>query len=235
MSQSPEPKLTRSNFQRGLDDLKTSLIEMSRKAETAVELAVDGYRARDRKKCQEVFQLEHLINQDERAIDESAIDLLAMQQPVAVDLRFITACMKINADLERVGDQAVNIAQRALNDLSLPVVQLPIDMERIANTVAGMIRRALDAFVGGNAELADAVLGMDDVVDRLNADCYSTMVRKMKESPELAEQALNALLVSRNLERVADHATNISEDVIFWVRGIDVRHGFVSKRVPESV
>ena len=231
MSQSADPKLTRTSFQKGLDDLKDSLIEMSRKAEEAVELAVDGYRSRDPNKCQAVFELERQTNEDERAIDEIAIDLLAMQQPVAVDLRFITACMKINADLERVGAQAVNIAQRALNAITLPVTSLPIDVERMGTTVGGMIRRALDAFVSGDADLADAVLGMDDIVDRLNIDCYSSMVRKMKESPELAEQALDALLVSRNLERIADHATNIAEDVIYWVRGMDVRHGFAAKKL----
>jgi len=157
MSQSADPKLTRTSFQKGLDDLKDSLIEMSRKAEEAVELAVDGYRSRDPNKCQAVFELERQTNEDERAIDEIAIDLLAMQQPVAVDLRFITACMKINADLERVGDQAVNIAQRALNAITLPVTSLPIDVERMGTTVGGMIRRALDAFVSGDADLADAV------------------------------------------------------------------------------
>jgi phosphate transport system protein len=234
MTESIEHRATRSRFQQGLDSLKAALIEMSQKAQTAVELAVDGYRLRDAHKCQRVFELERWINQDERSIDEAAIDLSAMQQPMAVDLRFITACMKINADLERVGDQAVNIAERALHDFTLPNVPLPIDIDRMGTTVSGMIRRAMESFVDANAQLADAVLEMDDIVDRLNRDCYAAMVRKMKESPECTEQALDALLVARNLERVADHATNIAEDVIFWVRGMDVRHGSWQKDMTES-
>src|SRR5207244_6880650 len=135
-----------------------------------------------------------------------------------------TAVMKINADLERVGDQAVNIVERIMNLIKLAEVDLPIDIPRMASTSAGMVRRALEAFVEAKAELAEAVLRMDDVVDRMNDEAYVNLVNAMQANKEITQQALDALLIARNLERVADHATNIAEDVIFWVRGADVRH-----------
>jgi phosphate transport system protein len=214
----------RTRFHQGLDELKEKLLIMGGLAERAVDKAVEGYHRRDSKLCQEVFAIEAEINRAEREIDELALDLLAMQQPMAVDLRFITACMKINADLERVGDQAVNIAERALELIKLPQVQLPIDIPKMAATVAGMVRRALESFIQGRADLAEAILKMDDIVDRMDDDIFIKMAEEMRSSPETSQQALDALLISRNLERVADHATNIAEDVIFWVRGADVRH-----------
>ena len=165
-----------------------------------------------------------LINEAEREIDELAFDLLAMQQPMARDLRFILAVMKINADLERVGDQSVNIAERVMDMVELPAVDLPVDIRRMAAAVCAMVRRALESFVEGKAELAQAVLEMDNVVDRMRDEAFIMLVKTMNERPEATRQALDALLVARNLERVADHATNIAEDVIFWVRGADVRH-----------
>jgi phosphate transport system protein len=193
-------------------------------AEKAVDTAVEAYRRRDLKLCQAVFEGEKAINAIEREIDELALDLLAMQQPMAVDLRFITAVMKINADLERVGDQAVNITERVMNIVKLPNADLPVDVARMAATVAGMVRRALESFLEEKAELAEAVLKMDDIVDRMDDEFYAVLVNKMHQQPEFTDQALDVLLISRNLERVADHATNIAEDVIFWVKGADIRH-----------
>ena len=216
--------MTRTRFHQGLEELKHKLLAMGGMAEKAVDTAVESYRRRDLKLCQQVFQGEKAINAIEREIDELALDLLAMQQPMAVDLRFITAVMKINADLERVGDQAVNIAERVINIVKLPAAELPVDVPRMAATVAGMVRRALESFLEEKAELAEAVLKMDDVVDRMNDEFYAVLVNKMHEQPEITDQALDVLLISRNLERVADHATNIAEDVIFWVRGADIRH-----------
>ncbi|MBI2682539.1 MAG: phosphate signaling complex protein PhoU [Acidobacteriales bacterium] len=215
----------RTRFHQGLDELKEKLLVMGGLAEQAVDKAVEGYRLRDRKLCMQVLENEAKINQAEREIDEMALDLLAMQQPMAVDLRFITACMKINADLERVGDQAVNIAQRGLDAIGQPEADLQIDIPRMAGTVAGMVRRALESFIEGKADLAEAVLKMDDIVDDMNDAIFITMADKMQKDPIITRQALDALLISRNLERVADHATNIAEDVIFWVRGADIRHG----------
>lgn len=216
--------MTRTKFHQGLDDLRSKLLAMGGMAELAVERATEAYRKRDPKLCQQVFDGEQTINEIEREIDELALDLLAMQQPMAVDLRFITAVMKINADLERVGDQAVNIAERALAIVKQPDVELPVDIPRMAATVSGMVRRALESFLDGKADLAEAVLTMDDIVDRMNKENYVLLAEKMKKDPGIITPALNALLVSRNLERVADHATNIAEDVIFWIKGADVRH-----------
>jgi phosphate transport system protein len=226
-----ETPMTRSRFQSGLDELKDRLTEMSISAERSIELGIEAYLTRDSRIADEVFKLERETNSAEREIDQLAIDLLAMQQPMAIDLRFITACMKINADLERVADQAVNIAECALAEINLPKMKLPVDLGRMATTVAGMIRRALDSFIDANAELAEAVLIMDDAVDRMNKDIFVSMASLMRSNPQSVDQALNAVVVARNLERVADHATNIAEDVIFWVEGKDVRHGAAKEAV----
>ncbi len=215
----------RSRFQNGLDELKEKLLRMGGLAEQAIERAMEAYRNRDAKSCKAVFDGERDINAAEREIDELALDLLAMQQPMAVDLRFIMAVVKINADLERVGDQAVNIAQRVLDLATQPETDVPVDIPRMAETVSTMMRRALESFIDGKAELAEAVLQMDNIVDRIKDEAFVVLVDLMNRRPEITRQALDTLLIARNLERIADHATNIAEDVIFWVRGADVRHG----------
>jgi phosphate transport system protein len=183
-----------------------------------------------------VLEGETQINLAEREIDEMALDLLAMQQPMAVDLRFIMAVTKINADLERVGDQAVNIAERVMDMVDLPKVDLPVDIARMSTAVSAMVRRALESFIEGKAELAQAVLEMDNVIDRMKDDAFISLVKVMNDRHEATRQALDTLLIARNLERVADHATNIAEDVIFWVRGADVRHNVPDERpVPQEV
>ena len=225
----------RTRFHQGLDELKEKLLRMGGLVEQAVERATDAYRKRDLKLCQAVLDGERAINHEEREIDELALDLLAMQQPMAVDLRFIMAVMKINADLERVGDQAVNIAQRVMDMATLPPAELPVDIPRMAATSAGMVRRALEAFVEAKPEIAEAVLKMDDIVDRMDDEIFIRMVDKMHKEPDVTRQALDALLVARNLERVADHATNIAEDVIFWVKGADVRHRLDDEEEPPDL
>lgn len=223
----------RTRFQQGLDQLREKLLRMGGLAEQAVDRACQAYVERDLSRCRMVLENESLINQAERQIDEIAFDLLALQQPMAIDLRFILAVVKINADLERVGDQAVNIAERVMDMVELPAAELPVDIGRMAAAVSAMVRRALESFIEGKAELAQAVLEMDNVVDRMRDEAFITLVRKMNETPEVTRQALDALLVARNLERVADHATNIAEDVIFWVRGADVRHN-VTEFLPQT-
>jgi phosphate transport system protein len=214
----------RTRFQQGLDELRQKLLRMGGLAEQAVDRACQAYLDRDLNRCQMVLEGETHINAFEREIDELAFDMLAMQQPMAVDLRFILAVTKINADLERVGDQAVNIAERVMDMVALPAVDLPVDIGRMSAAVSAMVRRALESFIEAKAELAQAVLEMDNVVDRMRDEAFIVLVKTMNERPETTRQALDALLVARNLERVADHATNIAEDVIFWVRGADVRH-----------
>ena len=216
--------MTRTRFQMGLDELKEKLLRMGGMAEQAVDRAIEAYRSHDSELCEKVFHGEQAINSVEREIDELAVDLLAMQQPMAVDLRFILAVIKINADLERVGDQAVNIAERARDLAGLPAVELPADIPRMAATATGMVRQALEAFIRADADLAQQVLTSDNTVDRMKREVEAAMMAQIKQAPAAARQALDTLLIARNLERVADHGTNIAEDVIFWVRGADVRH-----------
>jgi phosphate transport system protein len=214
----------RTRFIEGLDELKDKLLRMGGLAERSVEQAIAAYRQHDRKCCDDVFETENAINVSEREIDELALDLLAMQQPMASDLRFILAVIKINGDLERVGDQAVNIVQRVLDELNSPVAELPADIPRMGAIAAAMIRDALEAFIHADPELAQKVLLRDNDVDRMKREVEVAMVEEMKRAPEYIQPALDTLLIARNLERMADHATNIAEDVIFWVRGFDVRH-----------
>lgn len=222
----------RTRFLQELDNLRARLLRMGGLAEQAVDRACQAFNDRDLNLCHLVLEGETRINSMEREIDELAFDLLAMQQPMAVDLRFILAVTKINADLERVGDQAVNIAERVMDMVELPKVELPVDIPRMAAAVAAMVRRALESFIEGKAELAQAVLEMDNVIDRMRDEAFITLVKVMNENPNQTRQALDTLLVARNLERVADHATNIAEDVIFWVRGADVRHNVQQEPQP---
>jgi phosphate transport system protein len=217
--------MTRTRFHQELDELKHRILAMAGMAEQAVDLAVQAYSQRDLALCERVLANESGINHAEREVDEFAIDLLAMQQPMAVDLRFILAVIKINADLERVGDQAVNIAQRVMHMLDMPASELPVDIPAMAARVRAMVRDALRSFIEGDTELAKHVLEADDDIDRINKEAFAALSAYMQAKPDCAAQALDALSIARNLERVADHATNIAEDVIFWVRGADVRHG----------
>ncbi len=214
----------RSRFQQGLDELKGKLLAMGGMVENAMDQALRAYTGRDLQICQKVLDGEADINLAERQIDELAFDLLAMQQPMAVDLRFILAVIKINADLERVGDQAVNIAQRVMDLATVPPIELPADIPYMAHLAIQMVRRGLQAFLTGDATVAQQVLESDDTVDRLNREILIALLSEMKKSPEHIRQALDTVIIARNLERIADHATNIAEDVIFWTRGADVRH-----------
>ncbi len=216
--------MTRTRFHQNLDDLKEKLLVMAGMAEQAIQRAIEAYRVGDLSICDLVARSEPAINRMEREIDQMALDLLAMEQPMAIDLRFILAVIKINADLERVGDQALNIAERVRDLQAQPPVELPVDIPKLASLAASMVRNALQAFIDADPAMAEKVLMMDDEVDEMNRAVHRTMSRCIEEKPENSQQALNVLLIARNLERVGDHATNVAEDVIFWVRGADVRH-----------
>src|SRR3982075_4116710 len=227
----------RTRFQQGLDDLREKLLRMGGMAEQAVDRARQAYVERDLTRCQMVLEGEGQINTAEREIDEAAFALLAMQQPMAVDLRFILAVTKINSDLERVGDQAVNIAERVMDMVELPTADLPVDIARMGAAVSAMVRRALESFIEGKVELAQAVLEMDSVIDRMRDDAFIQLVKTMNQRPDVVRQARAALRVARTLERVADHATIIAEDVILGVRGSFGRHNALAETAepPESV
>ena len=216
--------MTRIRFQQSLDDLKENLLVMAGLAEQAIQRAIEAYRVRDLSICDLVNRSEIAINRLERDIDQAALDLLAMEQPMAIDLRFILSVIKINADLERVGDGAKAISDRVRAIEQMAQVELPVDIPRMAALAAEMVRKSLQSFIEADAEMARSVLTMDDAVDAMNKAAYKSLTKVMAEQSHLAPQALNALMISRALERVADHATNIAEDVIFWVQGADVRH-----------
>ena len=216
--------MTRIRFQQSLEDLKENLLVMAGLAEQAIQRAIEAYRVRDLSICDLVSRSEVAINRMERDIDQTALDLLAMEQPMAIDLRFILSVIKINSDLERVGDAAKSISDRVRHMVQMDAVDLPVDIPRMALLATDMVRKSLQSFIEGDSELARSVLTMDDAVDAMNRSSYKALTKVMEEQGHLAPQALNALMICRSLERVADHATNIAEDVIFWVQGADVRH-----------
>jgi phosphate transport system protein len=218
--------MPRINFQQQLVALKDKLLAMAALSQQALSLSLEAYLTGDMSLCDHVREIEAAINSAERDVDEFAYDLLAKEQPMAIDLRFILSVIKINGDLERIGDQATNITQRTRSLSGIPLIALPIDISDMGEKVGVMIRCAIQSLLEADAKLAEHVLAMDDEVDDMNRDVQIELVEVMQEHPEFSSQALNAIIVARNLERAADHATNIAEDVIFWVRGSDVRHKF---------
>ena len=216
--------MTRIRFQQSLEDLKERLLVMAGLAEQQIQRAVESYRVRDLSICDLVDRCEIAVNRMEREIDQLALDVLAMEQPMAIDLRFILAVIKINSDVERVGDAAKSISDRVRIMDTMASGELPVDIPRMASLASNMVRRSLQAFIEADAEMARAVLSMDDAVDGMNRAAHSALASLMAAESHRAPQALTALMVCRSLERVADHATNIAEDVIFWVQGADVRH-----------
>jgi len=216
--------LPRINFQQQLVALKDKLLAMAALSQQALELSVEAYLEGDTALGNHVLEIEAAINAAEKSVDDMAYDLLAKEQPMAIDLRFILSVIKINGDLERIGDQSANIIQRAMSLRNAPKISLPVDIQEMGEKVGVMIRTAIQALLEADAKLAESVLTMDDEIDDMNRAVQAELIGVMQQHALVSEQALNTILVSRNLERAADHATNIAEDVIFWVRGSDVRH-----------
>jgi len=214
----------RIHFHQQLAELKDKLLAMAALAQLAVESAVEAYLRRDKGLCKFVKQNERAIDTAQRELDEMAYELLAKQQPMAIDLRFILAVIKINGDLERIGDQSMSISRRTKEIIEVEDVELPVDFTAMGEFAAQMIRNALQALLDGDARLADSVRMMDDEIDRMNRRAHSDLLKLIEEKPQFTQQAMNGILVARNLERIADHASNIATDVIFWIRGADVRH-----------
>ena len=212
------------HFEQELEQLKAKLLEMSALVESAVYRSVQGVVEKNEELAHQVLKNESRINQLEIEIDDMAISLLALQAPLAADLRLVTAAIKINNDLERMGDLSVSIAQAALSLIREPIIRPLIDIPHIAGLAQGMVRKALDAFVNRDPELARSVLASDDAVDNMRTASYHELISFMESNPQQIPQALYLLSVVRNLERIADHSTNIAEDVLFLVKGIDVRH-----------
>jgi phosphate transport system protein len=204
--------------------LKGQLLTMGGLVENRIHRAVDALIHRNEQEARAVIDSDDEINDLQIQIDEQCLKILATQTPVAVDLRFIAAAMKINSDLERMGDQAVNIAESTLKCIDQPPLKPFIDLPRMAALAEEMTRDALDAFVRRDVALARDVLRRDDEVDDLKDQVFRELLTYMMADPGTIARALSLILISRNLERVADHATNIAEDVIFLVEAKDVRH-----------
>jgi phosphate transport system protein len=212
------------HFQEELDQLKTRLLEMGGLAEDRVRAAVESLVTRDTDMVAEVLSGDAPINQLHIEIDSRCFTLLALHQPMAVDLRAIVAAVKINTDLERVGDLAINIAEAATRYLKHPPVKELIDIPRMASIAQAMLRDALDAYVRRDTGMAQAVLNEDDALDALKTQVFRELLTYMLSDPSKIEPALDLILISRHLERIGDHATNVAEDVIFMVTARDVRH-----------
>ncbi|MDD5543013.1 MAG: phosphate signaling complex protein PhoU [Acidobacteriia bacterium] len=212
------------HFEEELSELKQKLLSMGSLVERSLHQSIKALIERDAQMGLKVFDDEEPINRLQIEIDDRAMRLLALQQPMAGDLRLIASVVKINNDLERIGDQCVNITQRVLSLMHQTPISPLIDMPRMAAAAEKMLHDALDAFVNRNADLARTVLESDDTVDHLRDDIFQELVKYMSAHPEGVQAALDLLLISRNIERIADHATNIAEDAIFVVAGRDVRH-----------
>jgi phosphate transport system protein len=212
------------HFQAELEELQGRLLAMGGLAEEQVRLAVKGLVERDGGLVAQVIDSDAPLNALHIEIDSRCFTLLALRQPMAVDLRAIVAAVKINTDLERVGDLAINIAEAARLYVAHPPVKKLIDIPRMATIAQGMLRDALDAFVRRDLELAQRVLNEDDVLDDLKSQIFRELLTYMLADPSTIEPALDLILVSRHLERIGDHATNVAEDVIFMVSAKDVRH-----------
>ena len=218
------------HFEHDLEELKERLLWMAGLAERAVHQAVQAVFQKDEALATRVLDEEKAINEMQIEIDDRVMQLVALQQPMAVDRRFILSASRINNDLERIGDQAVNIAQSALRILRHPQVKPYVDLPRMSELAEGMVRDSLNALVNRDAELAKSVLIRDDQVDNLRDQIFRELLTYMMENSAVIYPAFELVLITKNLERIGDHATNIAEDVIYMVAGRDVRHLAADRR-----
>ena len=213
------------HLQRDLDNLQRDMLALAGLVEGAVHKAIHALQERDVALAREVIDGDGQIDTEENHIDEECLKILALHQPVAVDLRLVAAAMLINVDLERIGDLAEEIAERAVHLAEPPLLPIPDGkLQRMTDLTTMMLRQALDAFVNLNKSQAQAVMRMDDEVDRLNEEIIHEIVAEMKKAPPLIDAGLSMFSAVRHLERIADHATNIAEDVIYLIDGEIVRH-----------
>jgi len=212
------------HFREELEALQGRLLEMGGLAEERVRAAVQGLVTRDPVLFEKVLLGDEPVNQLHIEVDKRCFRLLALHQPMATDLRAIVAAVKINTDLERVGDLAVNIAEAGTRYISHPPVKKLIDIPQMGDIAQSMLRDALDAFVKRDTQLAHQVLNEDDRLDALKTQVFRDLLTYMLKDQSTVEPSLDLILVSRHLERIGDHATNIAEDVIFMVSALDVRH-----------
>ena len=212
------------HFYRDMDAMHEDILSLSSLVEEMINNAAKALRERDVNLARQVAATDEQVDQREVQIEEFCLKMLALHQPVAVELRRVTTVMKVNADLERIADLAVNVAERAASLARYPAFAIPTDLQEMVTRSIEMVRDALDAFVNLDADTARAVCERDDIVDELNAQIIDELVRLMKDDPLSIEPALHCFSAARHLERIADHATNIAEDVIYLVQGDIVRH-----------
>lgn len=212
------------HYSEQLAGVREMVLRMGGLAEQMTRRVIQALVQRDAALLAEVQTMEAQVNQLHIEIDEACIELIALRQPAAADLRFIAAAMKINTDMERIGDQAINIVERAEVLLTVPPLKPLIDIPRMADIAQEMLKASLDAFVTGDDALALETIRRDDEVDQLKDQVFRELLTYMMADPSTIPRAMELILVSRHIERIADHATNICEDVIFMVKGKDVRH-----------
>jgi len=211
------------HFDELLDELRNKLLEMSGLVELAIRDSVRALEGVEDSHAQSVFKREAEINRLELDIDGTVTTLLALEQPVASDLRFITAAAKINSNLERIGDLAVNIAERSRSLLQHPHPGIRTDIPQLAELTESMVKRALEAFVEKDANAARAVLVSDDAIDDLRDSIFNDLIGQMKKDSQSVQACVDLMFAGRSLERIADHATNIAEAVVFMIEGVEVR------------
>jgi phosphate transport system protein len=221
-----------SNTEAGLELLKQKLLTMASHAETAVNEALQALQQRDSDLAMRVKENDRAIDQYEVEIDDLVINLLT-RAPLASNLRLVTIAMKISQDLERVGDEATKIAKRARDLAQEPPVKIVLDLPRMAQLALDMLKNALDAFVNRDSAAARAIIPRDKEVDALNKQVHNALAQHMVANPDTIARCLHLMVVSKSLERIADHATNVAEDVVFLYDGQDIRHtGMKSQPVP---
>ena len=225
----PQPQHTNRQYEEELRGLRTRLLKMGGMVERQIADAVDSLVSRNSDEAREVIARDAEVNRMDIDIDAMCIRLLALRQPAAGDLRFITTGLKINYDLERIGDLAVNVCERALELNQEPIVKPYIDIPRIASIAESMVKDSLDAFLRGDCDLAEAVIERDEEVDHLNGQIFRELLTYMAEDRDAISRGARILFVSKYLERIADHASNIAEMVVFMVKGKTIRHMDKSK------
>ena len=212
------------HLQREIENLKKKLLALGARVETAVKDAGLSIEKRDSELAQKIIDEDLNIDQTEVEIEEDCLKALALHQPVAIDLRFIVAVLKINNDLERIGDLAVNVAERAVFLASQPEINISSDIINMAQNAQSMLKNSLDALINHDSQLANQVCESDDIVDQMNRQMYLKVQDAIVKNPQRIASLIHLLSASRHLERIADHTTNIAEDVIYMIEGQIIRH-----------
>jgi phosphate transport system protein len=212
------------HLQRDLDNLQRDLLALAGSVEEAIHKSIRSLQERQTGIARQVIDGDNIIDAEENHVEEECLKLLALHQPVAIDLRRIASCLKINTELERMADLAEDIAERALHLSKLPPMPVPAKLQRMTDLTTSMVRQSLDAFVNLDARLARTVCRLDDEVDRHNSAIIEEIIATMRQAPEMVEPGLSFFSATRHLERIADHATNIAEDVVYLVEGEIIRH-----------